>query len=212
MLKAIVPRLPVLVVAFFLFPALAFAASDDRHLSDSDDRVFFLRSAFAHGYMHGYEEGFHEGDLDLQMERPFRVIKSQDKFKRTCGYRIGFGDHGNFKEGYRKGYAVGYTDSCSGRNFRATELVNLAKSQTLAASDVATGRAYDHAIKTGYAAGQQTGSSDRPSAAPLENADSVACNGFTAKDECAAYRTGYRLGYSDGYTMNHQSGAVLALK
>ncbi len=187
---------------------MAFAGNDDWHLSDNGDRVFFLRSVFAHGY----EEGCHEGDLDLQMGRPFLAVKSQDRFRKICGYRVDFGDHGSFEEGYRKGYAVGYTDSYAGRNFRATRLLQLAKSQSLSGVNAEPDRSFNRAFKSGYNRGQQIGLTDGPNAAPLANLDSVACDGISAKTECAAYRQGYRLGYSDGYTNQRDVSPVLARK
>lgn len=161
--------------------------------------------------MHGYEEGFHEGDLDLQMGRPFRTIKSQDKFKKVCGYRFEFGDHPSFEEGYRKGYAVGYTNSYAGRNFRATQLLELAKSQDQTDTN-ATPNSFNRAFKYGYTTCQKNGLDDGRTAVPLANMDSVTCNGISAKDDCVAYQVGYRLGYSDGYTNQHEGSAVLARK
>jgi len=200
-----------LFVTLVFLPSAAFAGND-WHLSKDGNRVFFLRSAFAHGYMHGYEEGFHAGDLDLQIGRPFRTIRSQDKFKKIRGYREEFGDRGSFDEGYRKGYAVGYTDAYTGRDFRATQLVKLAKEQSFSDSDATPDRGFDRAFEAGYNTGHKSGLKDGRSAAPLANLDSVACKDISGKDDCAAYRQGYRLGYSDGYTNQSGAGAVLAEK
>lgn len=211
-LKGIASGLLALFVVSSLFSIAAFAGEKDWHLSASGNRAFFLRSAFAHGYMHGYEMGFHEGDMDLQMGRTFQAITKQDEFNKVHGYRPGFGDRGSFDEGYRKGYAVGYTDCYAGRNFRATILLDLANSHRLAASEATPDRNFDRAFTMGYELGAEMGLKSGRAPATLENTGSINCSGVAGTEDCAAYRDGYRLGYSDGYTNRNGSGAVLARK
>lgn len=213
---------PIRVLTFlgsviFCF-AVAHAQSGDWHLSTNGAKVFFIRSAFAHGYMHGYEEGFHNGDLDLQMARPFHPVKDQTRFKKICGYRGEFGDRKTFDEGYRKGYAVGYTDSYAGRNFRAMQLVSEAKLQEPPGTPATPDPQFDRAFIAGYESGQKVGLEDGRAATAVAALDSIDCgsiagaDGKNKSDDCSAYRRGYRLGYSDGYTNQHESGAVFARK
>jgi hypothetical protein len=206
-----IPKLLVLFVTVLLASAMA-SAQDDWHLSKNGNPALFLRSAFAHGYMHGYEEGFHEGDLDLQMGHPFHPVKEQERFKKVSGYRDVFGNQGSFSNGYRKGYAVGYTDSYAGRNFRAIQLVREARLQPLPATAAAPDPQFDHAFMLGYNAGQTSGLNDGRAAAPLADLHSINCSKVTDNEDCAAYRQGYWLGYSDGYTNQNETGAVLAEK
>ncbi len=207
-----IPKLLAICMGLFVVTSTGFTADIDWHLSHDGNRVFFLRSAFAHGYMHGYEAGFHAGDMDLQMGRRFQPVNKQDDFKKLRGYRLEFGDHGSFQEGYRKGYAVGYTDCSSGRSFRATELLQLVRSEALPDSAAIPDRGFDRAFTTGYNLGQKAGLSDGRATAPLANMAVIKCDGLPNKDDCSAYRYGYRLGYSDGYTNQRDSGTVLALK
>jgi len=198
--------------------AVASAQSGDWHLSADGAKTFFLRSPFAHGYMHGYEEGFHRGDLDLQMGRAFRQVKEQPDFKKICGYREKFGDHHTFKQGYRKGYAVGYNDAYAGRNFRAMQLVYLAQSENLPESDAVPDRQFDQAFMLGYENGQTAGLNDGRSAAPVAALDSVGCSTIAASPKadgsyaCGAYRGGYRVGYLDGYSNQRDTSEVFAQK
>jgi len=208
-----------LLIAFLLVSGLVIAQTqnDDWHLTNVNMKAFFTRSAFAHGYMHGYEEGFHHGDLDLQMARPFQQVKSQAKYKKVCGYRSEFGDRSSFEEGYRKGYPVGYTDAFAGRNFRAIQLVKLARIPTLIAASAAPDNKFDRAFIAGYENGQQLGLHDGRAAAAVAALDSIDCTnalGSISKilDYCEAYRGGYRLGYSDGYTNQHDSAVIFARK
>ena len=207
-------RLLVVVGAVAISCGLAQAQSDlDWHLSKDGARPFFVRSAFAHGYMHGYEEGFHRGDLDLQMARPFHQIKDQEKFKKICGYRRQFGERHMFDDGYRKGYTVGYNDAYAGRNFRAVQLVHLAKMDELPAGQDEPDRSFDHAFMLGYETGQATGLKDGRAAAPLASLDAVQCSGAgTQGPDCGAYQRGYRVGYLDGYSNQRDTSEVFARK
>lgn len=163
--------------------------------------------------MHGYEEGFHEGDMDLQMGRPFHQAKKQSDFKKVCGYRSEFGDRKDFQAGYQKGYAVGYTDSYVGRSFRAMQLVELAKSENLPDSAAVPDRRFDQAFSAGYDLGQKSGLKDGRSSVPADSLDSINCAvAGHGPDACAAYRRGYRLGYSDGYTNQIRPPEVVARK
>jgi flagellar biosynthesis/type III secretory pathway protein FliH len=196
----------------------ASAKSSDWHLSSQGARVFFTRSAFAHGYMHGYEEGFHRGDLDLQMTRSFQPLRYQPKYKKICGYRTEFGDRSTFEEGYRKGYAVGYTDSYSGREFRALQLVREGKAATSAGDVANPDERLDRSFIAGYENGQKAGLEDGRAATAVAVLNSIDCTnalGKSAKptgDYCAAYKSGYRLGYSDGYTNQRGAAEVFARK
>lgn len=220
MLKDTAPiRVFLLLTSLFFVCALATAQSLDWHLSNNGAKPLFMRSAFAHGYMHGYEEGFHSGDLDLQMGRIFRETRSQEKFKKPCGYRPEFGDRGTFEAGYRKGYSVGYIDSYSGRAFRAMQLIHLAKTDDKKGTNSAVpDRQFDRAFIAGYEAGQQFGLKDGRAEVKAASLDSIACGSFGEHAKameaqyCGAYQSGYQLGYSDGYSNQREGGQVFARK
>jgi hypothetical protein len=217
-LKVFVSPRVLLLASLLGCAVFACAQSDDWHLSPNGSRVFFARSAFAHGYMHGYEEGFHRGDLDLQMTRSFQPVKSQTHYKKVCGYRTEFGDRATFEEGYRKGYAVGYTDCFSGRQFRALQLVREGNAATSAGDLAMPDNRLDRAFIAGYENGEKSGLQDGRAATAVAVLDSIDCSvalGKSAKptgDYCAAYKGGYRLGYSDGYTNQHGAAEVFARK
>ena len=210
-------RAVLLFTVIFAFAFSACAQWNDWHLASLETRAFFQRSSFLHGYMHGYEEGFHIGDLDLQMGRAYHEAKTQDKYKKAPGYRPDFGNRDTFEDGYRKGYAVGYTDSYAGRNFRATQVLQLAKSingndQTLSTETL------DHAFSHGYDAGQKQGLHDGRSTAAIPALRGVDCNtGIPmsipeSQAYCEAYEGGYRVGYSDGFTNQRDDSRVFARK
>lgn len=183
-------------------------------------RDLFVKSSFAHGYMHGYEEGFHSGDLDMQMGRLYRDVKSQDRYKKPAGYRPQFGDRAFFDDGYRKGFLVGYTDCFAGRSFRAAQLVRQT-SQQPPGPEVQNDREFDHAFREGYVSGQKQGLSDGRSAA-VENKSPFQCDdsameskggeGDPKPNYCQAFRSGYQLGYSDGFTNQRENGEIFARK
>ena len=212
MQKVLLPRVLSLFAALLLVSVATSAQTYDWHLSSDGDPGFFLRSVFAHGYMHGYEEGFHAGDLDLQMGRPFHTVTQQLRYKKVAGYQAGFGDHASFQNGYRKGYAVGYTDAYAGRDFRAMQLLRLARSEPISPSASAPDRLFDRAFALGYNDGTKVGLDDGRAGAPLADMNSIHCSGNTRNEDCHAYQQGYRLGYSDGYTNQRDTGAVLAQK
>ncbi len=218
-MKVIVPiRVSFLVFSFAVCSVVAFAQSGDWHYSSDGAKIFFTRSAFAHGYMHGYEEGFHNGDLDLQMGRSFKEVKCQEKFKKPLGYRGEFGDKSSFEAGYRKGYSVGYIDSYSGRPFRAMQLVREAKSEHLPDGDAKSDHAFDRAFMSGYEAGQHFGLKDGRAETKTASLNSMVCGGVPedskehSPEYCAAYQRGYQLGYSDGYANQSQASQIVARK
>ncbi len=210
-------RVSLLLAAFALVTTLAYAQSDDWHFSSEGAKALFARSVFAHGYMHGYEEGFHNGDVDLQMGRAFREIKSQEKYKKPCGYRNEFGDHGRFDSGYRRGYAVGYIDAYAGRAFRAMQLVRLANAEKWPTSKDAPDEQFDRAFISGYNAGRQLGLQEGRGDAKTEALDSAACqsklqHAKAGPEYCTMYQNGYQVGYSDGYDNQREAGPVFARK
>jgi hypothetical protein len=186
------------------------AQSEDWHVSSRD---LFVKSPFAHGYMHGYEQGFHNGDVDLQMGRDFRDVKNQTEYKKMTGFRDEYGDKKVFEEGYRVGFLVGYTDCFAGRSFRAAQLLDKTAQAQAAAISAHFDRSFDHAFRQGYETGQRQGLADgRVSAilrinSPCEPADG---HGEVTPQYCEAFRDGYRLGYSDGFANQHDSGEIFA--
>jgi hypothetical protein len=187
------------------------AQSGDWHVFSQD---LFVKSAFAHGYMHGYEQGFHHGDLDLQMGRGFREVRTQSEYKKVSGFREEFGDKRVFEDGYRAGFLVGYTDCFAGRNFRAVQLLDQTAQGQAAAAKAHFDRGYDHAFRQGYETGQRQGLADGRVSA-VSRLDGSVCEpgggrGEATSEYCEAFRDGYRLGYSDGFANQHDLGDVFA--
>ena len=208
-------RLAAVVVACLCFSLSAQSQRDDWHM---DSLNVFVKSAFAHGYMHGYEQGFHVGDLDMQMGRSYRDVKNQEPYKKPVGYRNSFGDRSSYDDGYRNGFLVGYTDSYGGRKFRAIMWVRQER-RLPQGQDAHVDRGFDSAFKEGYKSGQRRGLQDGRTAV-VEDA-SVQCDsahdarggaGEPKADYCGAFRSGFQLGYSDGYTNQRQLAPVMAGK
>lgn len=199
-------------LSLFLLASLCVSAQaqrDDWHVQSGE---LFVKSPFAHGYMHGYEEGFHAGDLDLQMGRSYRDVKSQSEYKKITGYRDQYGEKSDFADGYKKGYLVGYTDCFSGRNFRAVQLLTEAR-ESYPSSSLTVDRNFDRAFRKGYENGQRQGLADGRSMADAQ--DPVNCPINTshegiAPEYCVPYRDGYQLGYSDGFANQRRMGDVFA--
>lgn len=206
----------VVSLSFLLLCLPSFAQDTDWHETSLD---LFAKSPFAHGYMHGYEDGFHTGDLDMQMGRNFRDVKYHEQYKRTAGYKPSYGDKSSYEGGYRSGYLVGYTDSYSGRSFRAAAWLRQTNRAAVAAHTQWDFKV-DAAFKQGYLSGQRQGLHDGRTAG-AENA-SVQCSeqALQAKgdspepqsDYCEAYRSGYQLGYSDGFANQSRYAPVIARK
>jgi hypothetical protein len=200
-------RLVAVVVTFLCLSLSAYSQRDDWHMDSLD---VFVKSAFAHGYMHGYEEGFHVGDLDMQMGRNYREVKNQEQYKKPLGYRASFGERDSYDDGYHNGYLVGYTDCYGGRNFRAIRWMRQER-QLRQALGARSDRSFDSAFKEGYKSGQKRGLQDGRAASASDS--NVQCDTFhdarggTGEphgDYCGAFRSGYELGYSDGYANQRQ--------
>jgi hypothetical protein len=202
----------VFTVVLFFVCVNAQAQRDDWHMFSHS---LLAKSAFAHGYMHGYEQGFHNGDVDVQMGRLYRDVKSQPEFKKISGFRAQYGDKGLFEEGYRIGFLVAYTDCYAGRNFRAVQLLDNAGQNNQVAADAARfDRNFDHAFREGYSIGQRQGLADGRNS-DVTRLDPATCQVQTGHDSvpaeyCDAFRHGYRLGYSDGFTNQRGSADVMA--
>ncbi|HWR16445.1 MAG TPA: hypothetical protein VN577_16600 [Terriglobales bacterium] len=191
------------------------AQAADWHLVSHN---LFAKSAFAHGYIHGYEEGFHNGDLDLQMGRAFRDVRSQPTYKKPVGFKKEYGDKKLFEAGYRRGFAVAYVDCMWGRPFRAAELVK--EAEDAPRREIAIDRTFDRAFQEGYETGEKQGLQDGRSSLAEAKA-SVQCEehasqpkgsaGDSQSSYCEAFRSGYHLGYSDGF-LNQKEEHILARK
>ncbi len=199
----------------FLVCVSANAQRDDWHMNSRD---LFVKSSFAHGYMHGYEEGFHTGDLDMQMGRSYRDVKTHDRYKKPVGYRPLFGDRSLFDDGYHYGYLVGYVDCFSGRNFRAVQLV---RSHGALRQDARSDQSFDRAFREGYVSGQKQGLKDGRSKDNLANTpfqcdenalQSKGGEGEPKGSYCQAFSSGYQLGYSDGFANQKENGEIFARK
>ncbi len=189
---------------------LAMAAplcAQDIHWSYDPASTLYKRSAFAHGYIHGYEMGFHTGNFDYQMSREARDPKKLRDFKRAKEFfSPQYGTRDQFVRGYQEGFGVGYSDSYTGKEFRAArESRALAWSlrETLPGEPHPDGN-FDEAFSKGYKQGVTNGLQQ----ARLDQSFSPETSGCDAKDEvkndptnpyCRAYALGYQWGYSDGY-------------
>jgi hypothetical protein len=211
---------PIRVVALTVFSLfvclLANGQKDDWHVFSHQ---IFVKSSFAHGYMHGYEEGFHTGDLDMQMGRSFRDVKTHERYKKPTGYRSQFGDHSLFDDGYHHGYLVGYVDCFSGRSFRAVQLIKTSVEPAVAADH--SDQSFDHAFREGYVSGQEQGLKDGRSSATVSKVpfqcdekalESKGGEGEPKTNYCQAFRSGYQLGYSDGLANQRENGEIFARK
>ncbi len=203
----------MLCIVAVAWPFTAIAA--DPHLSTDRARALYNKSAFLHGYMHGYEEGFHCADLDLQMARGFRDVRASRQYKKPSGYHSSFGDKHLFEAGYRKGLFVGYTDGYAGRNFRAVALVRQAAGDLLDKDDpqLKPDKIFDDGLLKGYESGQNRGLQDGRAEvgfrSPAADCD-VPIPGSSSRFQgefCDAFRRGYLIGYSDGYTNQQQTPA-----
>jgi len=212
--NAFTPIRMVFAVVLLFVCANAQAQRDDWHVFSHD---LLVKSAFAHGYMHGYEQGFHNGDVDLQMGRLYRDVKSQSEYKKISGFRSQYGDKDLFDEGYRVGFLVGYTDCFSGRNFRAVQLLDAdgdANRTARGKEPPRFDRDFDHAFREGYSIGQRQGLADGRNS-DISRLDPATCQVQTGHDNlhpeyCDAFRHGYRLGYSDGFANQRGSADVMA--
>jgi flagellar biosynthesis/type III secretory pathway protein FliH len=208
-------RLVMLVTSLFVLAAPAAAQYDDWHMFS---RELFIKSTFAHGYMHGYEEGFHSGDLDMQMGRAFREAKYHEKYKKPTGYKVQFGDKGVYDQAYRYGYLVAYIDCYEGRNFRAASLIREGTATNPKGAVLSLDREFDNGFRQGYEVGQKRGLQDGRSAITGSSATfkcedpSIKGGGKSKSDYCEAFRHGYELGYSDGFSNQRERGKVVAKK
>ena len=191
-----------------LFPLLAAAQERDPHFLTRRLAASAHRSSFIHGYLHGYEEGFHEADFDLHMGRIARGDFSHSH--GSVGYRKQFGPKRLFDAGFHEGFRVGYADAAFGRSFRAVENVEAATGA--GAEEARENPAYDEGVRLGYIAGQHQGLADARS--QHESNPSPACpltSGQSKQEFCAAYVSGFGIGYSDGF-VNQTKTVVAAAK
>lgn len=204
-------RLGPLFFLLVVFPLLATAQEKEKdpHFLTPRLAPSAHRSSFIHGYLHGYEEGFHEGDFDLHMGRIARGDFGHDH--GSSGYRKQFGPKRMFDAGFHEGFRVGYADAAAGRSFRAVENVEAASGAT-AAEHTSENLAYDEGARLGYIAGQHQGLADARS--QHESNPSPACpitSGQSKQEFCAAYVSGFGIGYSDGF-VNQAKTVVAAAK
>jgi len=164
--------------------------------------------------MHGYEEGFHVADSDLQMYREFREAKSIEKFHKIVGYRPDYGDRHKFDSGYHEGFRVGYVDGYAGRRFRAVEQIRRAAGDLLDHHEVnfRPSHTFDEAVMAGYLSGRTQGLQDGREATSYRSVAGSCTSVLDARhagadpEYCDAFRRGYFIGYSDGYTNQRPPG------
>ncbi len=209
------PRVAILAaVLLAAIPALAGANSPDPHYLAASTCAIAHKSVFIHGYLHGYEEGFYLGDLDLQVGRSARDISKAREGHDVRGYRHEFGDKHLFEDGYRQGVRVGYADAISGRSFRVIGELKAAMALVPDAAPQGPDPVFDQGFSAGYTSGQHQGVQDGRRAAAFA-ASQPACPaapgaGHNLPDYCAAYLSGYRFGYSDGFVNVRRSPVVQA--
>ncbi len=206
------------LLAAMLFCLTAAAAAGDKnpdpHLAAAATSSMVRKSAFIHGYLHGYEEGFHLGDIDLQVGRSSRDISKSKEGRNAEEYRSEFGDKHYFTQGYRQGVRVGYADAISGRSFRAVSELTAAIAPAPDPGPAKPDLVFDQGFSRGYASGQRRGLQDGRRDAAFTGSD-AACPASGAKDStqldfCSAFASGYRVGYSDGFTNVVRSPVVQA--
>lgn len=191
MLRNVVIRIAVFALASTLGFA-ASAAETDAHLSTSPARELFLRSALAHGYMHGYEAGFHIGDLDLHLGRGSRPIdKIPEATAKKAHYEREFGNESEFRLGYERGFAAGYGDAVSDRDFLAEGVARSLADGVNQIPNSATAT-FSNGFTRGFtAAYQQTGATSQTMAQASESCRKQ--SGFVSDLDtfCSGYARGY---------------------
>lgn len=202
-------RLGPLCSFLLLFPLLAVTQERDSHFLTPRLASSAHRSAFIHGYLHGYEEGFHEADFDLHMGRISRGDFGHEH--GAVGYRKQFGPKRMFDSGFHEGFRVGYADAATGRSFRAVENVEAASS-AVDPQPVSESSTYDEGARLGYMAGQHQGLADaRGEHASNPSPVCPISSGKTKEEFCAAYGSGFGIGYADGF-VNQAKTVVAAAK
>ena len=202
-------KFAVIIACFVLCPVLVIAQDRDTHFDTPQLAPIAHHSTFVHGYLHGYEEGFHQGDFDLQMGRVGRGDYGEKC--STKGYHKEFGPKAMYASGFQQGFAVGYADAATGRNFRAVQNVVGATAAATVIPGKSDGAGFDRGMMSGYIAGQHQGLDD--ARRELQAQPSPACpvrNGTSEPVFCAAYAQGFQMGYSDGFA--NQAKTTLAEK
>jgi len=193
----------LLLLSTLGFSMMSFAQTHDIHLVESPAKGLFHRSAWAHGYIHGYEAGFHQGNLDLHMARPIQDPHSVKEFKKSSKvYHASFGNRPEFEKGYGSGFEVGYLDGSSGRDFRAASETNRISSAMEVPKDVDPKQAeqLDVMLDAGYLQGRRTGLGDARAKTDFRATEVPCPEAAKSRANCTAYQSGFRWGYSDGYS------------
>jgi hypothetical protein len=210
----------VCALCMVLLPAIfMLGQAVDRHLSTDQARPLYKRSAYAHGYIHGYEDGFHYADIDVQMGHGERPLKDQKDYRASDdGYRHEFGDKHYFSAGYRQGFEEGYSDSISGRTFRAIGAMGRAAKGLTDTGNQIKEREFDEAFSRGYVAGHERGISGNLESADFDDAASL-CQSQIPRDEaahrgafCDAFTRGFSLGFADAQASNSTRDTQTAQK
>lgn len=179
-----------LVLIVIAAASLAWAGSEDVHVTSDPARFLYSVSAFAHGHRHGYEDGFHQADEDLHMGRTQSQIKLTPVKPR--GFSDSFGSHGSFNRGYMMGYLQGYRDSAADREFHPLPSdVDLGALLLLSPADQ---KSFDQGFETGYRS------------TPEEIARQTRCD-LNAHDDsplCAGVRVGMQVARAGAADANSQ--------
>jgi hypothetical protein len=172
------------------------AAADHQDMHYADISGALCRaSSFAHGFLHGYEDGFHEADQNVQLGRIYRMPGLGKEMAPTHPSFTPDGVHRElFMRGYRAGFEDGYSDSVSGREFRAVEYL---RSVAGGVTPVHMNRIFDGGFADGFKAG--VGSEH------AMTIDYVAgyCRGVQKQDPeqyCAGYSRGFEVGFASSHT------------
>ena len=193
----------VLLVCIVLASAGALSASAGASPHQEDAAVPIVQiSEFAHGYLHGYEAGYHAGDEDFQIGH-VRESRNLREIKETFAKD----SRPLFRQGYQQGFAAGYEDSVSGRDFRVVNaLREIARGQ-----EQSEPASFDLGLANGYAAGRTRGMEDQSADTDFDTASGpcpVTATTEGTRTYCEGYARAYSLGYRDGYLAQPQPSAT----
>jgi outer membrane lipoprotein SlyB len=117
--------LSVISVTLALTPSLLAQKKTTSHSRTASSTT--LRYPYQHGYHTGYDDGFIKGRSDFHDGSP-RDFAGSDAYQRADrSYRESMGSIGEYQEGYRIGFELGYNDGYYGRPKSPAVPVHLAK-------------------------------------------------------------------------------------
>jgi hypothetical protein len=184
---------------------------NEPHFQSTPTGALFFNSAFAHGHRHGYEEGFHMGDLDIQMGREPRQVEKTSEFRHDReGFKAEFGDKNSFRNGYQRGFRIGYMEAFAGLPFRGTQRAANAASGLKEFLPTSQRSSFDQGFQGGYLSASSLA---KPHDVTLQYAEHYCQSAAAGQQQrtgeyCAGYSRGYIFGVSDSTIANKSLGSL----